>query len=511
MLSIFDNGPSTPCPASFNMAAYVLSQAETHKNKVALEIVGTSAQSTTTRWTFSELSQAVASLAYGFTQSGLNQGDRILFRLGNSAETPIAYLAAIWAGFIPVPTSPLLTLSETSKIIAFLKPSMILHEAPIPCPDTPGRISKEQMNRLMHMGEMPPVPGDPDRAAYMVFTSGTSGSPRAVEHAHRAIWARRMMHKDWYALRPTDRLMHAGAFNWTFTMGTGLMDPWSIGATALIPAPDTLPQDLLCLAAQKEATIFAAAPGVIRKLCKSNADVDLPHLRHGLSAGEKLGRDTRDAWRTCTGTDLHEAFGMSECSTFLSGNPALPAEQETLGRPQTGRRVAIVDKTGTPVEIGTPGIIAVHSSDPGLMRGYFDETGSVHVPMFQDWFLTGDQGTMDQNGNISCLGRADDMMNAGGYRVSPIEVEMAFANFPGIETIAVSDIIVKQDVRVIMAFYTALHEVAAEELAQYAAQHLASYKCPREFVHVRELPTGPNGKLARKNLQLLWNAQNGQT
>jgi acyl-coenzyme A synthetase/AMP-(fatty) acid ligase len=79
--------------------------------------------------------------------------------------------------------------------------------------------------------------GDPDRLAYLVFTSGSSGEPKAVAHAHRAIWARRMMTEGWYGLTPEDRLLHAGAFNWTFTLGTGLLDPWAIGATALIPAP----------------------------------------------------------------------------------------------------------------------------------------------------------------------------------------------------------------------------------------------------------------------------------
>lgn len=493
------------------MAAYVLSKSAYHKNKVALQIVGDSTLPAKTKWTFSELSNAVASLAHGFAKLGLKKGDRILLRLGNSAETPIAYLAAIWAGFIPVPTSPMLTSSETKKIIDFLDPALILHEPPIPCPNATNRIHKEEMNRLMQMGEMPPVVGDPDRAAYIVFTSGTSGSPRAVEHAHRAIWARRMMLEDWYALRTTDRLMHAGAFNWTFTMGTGLMDPWSIGATALIPAEGAMPENLLPLAKQNDATLFAAAPGVIRKICKSGERISLPHLRHGLTAGEKLGLDTRTAWRHCTGTDLHEAFGMSECSTFLSGSPALPAEPETLGRPQNGRCIAIVDGQGEPVEASTPGIIAVHVDDPGLMRGYLNETGSLHIPKTQKWFLTGDQGSMDRTGKITYLGRADDMMNAGGYRVSPIEVETAFADFEDIDAIAVTEIAVKQDVHVVMAFYTASEEVAARDLSRHAKQYLAPYKRPREFVHVTELPTGPNGKLARKKLQLLWNERHGQT
>ena len=135
---------------------------------------------------------------------------------------------------------------------------------------------------------------DPNRLGYMVFTSGTSGTPRAVMHAHRAVWARRMMWSDWYGLTPDDRMLHAGAFNWTYTLGTGLMDPWAIGATALIPAEGIAPIQLPLLLKRFDATIFAAAPGVYRQFLKSPV-LSMSRLRHGLSAGEKLpdglGRD----------------------------------------------------------------------------------------------------------------------------------------------------------------------------------------------------------------------------
>ena len=97
------------------------------------------------------------------------------------------------------------------------------------------------------MRDLPPCAydmGAPDRPGYIVFTSGSGGTPRAVVHAHRAVWARRMMWDGWYGLRTDDRVLHAGAFNWTYTLGTGLMDPWAIGATALVVAPGA-PMSLL--------------------------------------------------------------------------------------------------------------------------------------------------------------------------------------------------------------------------------------------------------------------------
>ena len=102
-----------------------------------------------------------------------------------------------------------------------------------------------------------------------------------MQHAHRALWARGMMHQGWEGLGPTDRLLHAGAMNWTFTLGTGLLDPWVNGATALVPAPGTAAGDLGTLAACHGATILAGAPGIFRQMLKS-ALPPLPALRQGL-------------------------------------------------------------------------------------------------------------------------------------------------------------------------------------------------------------------------------------
>ena len=121
-----------------------------------------------------------------------------------------------------------------------------------------------------------------------------------------------------------------------------------------------------------------------------------------------------------------------------------------------------------------------------------------------DWFITGDQGAMDDEGYITYLGRADDMMNAGGYRVSPLEVEAALADAPGIESVAVAEVAVKQDVRVIMAFYTAAHPCNPERLEEHARARLAGYKVPRAWHHLAELPLGPNGKVSRKQLRQNW-------
>ncbi|PSL19474.1 class I adenylate-forming enzyme family protein [Shimia abyssi] len=499
MLSLFDQGPPSACPNPFNMAAHVLAHADAQADKTALAVLSLSSIQ---RWSYADLRQAVLGTGTGLLELGLKPGDRVLMRLGNTVEFPIAYLGAIAVGLIPVPTSSQLTSGEVDKMLPDLNPRAILRDPAVACPQTP-TIPQILPEQLAEMHNLPPASydmGDPERMAYIIYTSGTSGNPRAVCHAHRAIWARQMMHQGWYGLTASDRLMHAGAFNWTYTLGTGLMDPWSVGATALIPGADVNITALPRLLKQHEASIFAAAPGVYRKMLHDHPDLHLPTLRHGLTAGEKLSDTIRDDWKTATNTSLYEAYGMSECSTFISSSPANPAPDGTLGTPQPGRRVAIVDETG-PVPIGTEGTIAVHKSDPGLMLGYLNAPEDTAARYQGGWFLTGDQGVMAQTHAIAYAGRDDDMMNAGGYRVSPLEVEATLSRYPGITAVAVTDVEIKQDVRMIAAFYTSIDELDETALNAYATSNLARYKQPKLFQRRDALPTNPNGKLSRRALR----------
>jgi len=492
-----------PCPAPFNLAAYVLHHAARQPDKLALAIV---TPDHAERWTYAQLETAVRGIAGGLLARGLTPGDRVLLRLGNTVDFPLAYLGAITAGLIPVPTSAQLTGPEITKMADQINPALVIAGAGVARPDHPAPVmDTDALEALFNAPPASYAMGDPNRPAYIIFTSGTGGTSRGVEHAHRAIWARRMMWRGWEGLGHDDRLMHAGAFNWTYTLGTGLLDPWACGATALIPGAGVTPEQLPHLMAAHGATIFAAAPGVYRQILKAPDLPSLPDLRHGLSAGEKLPPVLAGDWAARTGTAIYEALGMSECSTFISGSPDRPAQPGSSGFAQPGRTIAALDADANPLPPGQPGQLGVADTDPGLMLGYWNDPTATAQKRQNGWFLTGDMVTIDTGGAVHYLGRNDDLMNAGGFRVSPLEVEAALTPHPSITHCAAAEVEVKPGTRVIALFYTGI-ETDQATLMSFAEARLARYKQPRLYVWMDSLPMGGNGKINRRHLRENWKA-----
>ena len=485
-------------PKRLNLARQALWTADVSPDKPALVVMTSHGEET---WSYADLQDQVLRTAAGLLAAGVCPGQKLMMRIGNTPDFPIVFLGAIAAGIMPVPTSAALTQGEVTKLAEVLNPDAVIgaNGVELPVHDarvlTPGDL--QTTPPLVHIADT-----GADDPAYIVFTSGTSGTPTGVVHAHRAIWARRAMIKGWTGCTGNDRLLHAGAFNWTYTLGTGLLDPWSLGATALVLGEGMHVGDIPMLAARHGATILAGAPGVFRRLLRGPLPA-LPSLRHALSAGEKLPESLRTQWRDATGTDIHEAFGQSECSTFLSGSPRHPAPAGTVGYVQPGRAVAILDEAEGIAARGALGRIAVHQSDAGMMLGYL---GKDREPK-RTWVPTGDLGIMRTDGAVEYHGRSDDVLTAGGFRISPIEIEEAMHTYPNLLEAAAIDFSIAPEIRVIKVYFTADCPLADAELHAHAKTHLARHKRPRLFERVDQLPRNPNGKLLRKNL----NAANEQT
>jgi acetyl-CoA synthetase len=507
------SGP--PPPPRFNMAAYTIGRAAAATpNKTALIVIDRlGAAAPAEEWTFADLEASVLAVAHGLLTRGLQRGDRVLIRLDNTSAYALLFFGAIAAGLVPIPASSQLTESEAAFLLENSGARCIaVADGPGAKNLPPGtlRLSPVDIAALMADRHASPAHTYADTAAdapaYMIYTSGTTSRPKGVLHAQRAAWGRRPMYAGWYGLTADDRMLHAGAFNWTYTIGVGLTDPWANGATTIVYTGEKQPELWPKLIVETRATLFAAVPSLYRQILKYAAPTaaDLGRLRHGLIAGEPPPANLFEDWYDATGTHLYEAFGMSEMSTYLSSSPTSPRRPGYIGRAQPGRCIAIlpVDAGTQPLPPDQEGLIAVHRSDPGLMLGYWNRPEEDAEVIRGNWFIGGDLGVMDADGYLAHRGRANDIMKALGYRVAPQEIEAVLARIPGVAEVACAEIKVRPDVSVIGAFVVAspATQLSKEAIVAHAKAHLAAYKVPREIVFLDALPRTANGKLRRKDL-----------
>lgn len=470
-------------PDRLNLARYCL--AEKPAEKTALIVEGATAE----RWSYGALEDTVLRMTEGLRKLGVEPGMRVFVRMGNSLDYALVFLSANAMGAIPIAASPMLTPHEVASLLTYSGARFLAWDGLLSLPeiDSVTVLSPEDIAKL----KVCPAGAYADTAAedpgYMIFTSGTSGAPKGVLHAQRAIWGRRPMYEGWYGISLSDVMLHTGAFNWTYTLGTGLFDPFANGCTSVVYTGARDDAVWGALIARHGVTIMASVPGIYRHLLRTGFRPNAT-LRHGLTAGEALARPILEGWREQTGTELYEALGMSEISTYMSSSPSVPVKPGSPGRPQKGRSVKILDD----------GEIAVHRTDPGLFLGYWGEERFTG-----DWFATGDTAEFDAEGYLWCHGRIDDMMNAGGFRVSPLEVEKVFLQHEAIADAGVREWRVNETTSIIAAFLVPCEGARVNEdtVLAFVRERLAAYKCPKQIWFVPALPRTANGKLNRKALE----------
>jgi acyl-coenzyme A synthetase/AMP-(fatty) acid ligase len=458
------------------------------------------------RWTYAEAWAEVQRIARGLLSDGLAPGDRVLVRLPHSPAYAFAFFGANLAGLVPVPASPQLTAEEADFLAADSEARALITSQELRPADFRGRVlTTEDLARLDGDARLPQTAAEDP--AYLIYTSGTTARPKGVLHAQRVLRGRMLMLTDaWEALQPSDVTMHAGTLNWSYTMGAGLMDPWLAGAHACLVAGGTDPASWPRLIAEHGVTVFIAVPTVYRQMLKYGRPEDLAGsaLRYGLCAGEALSPAIAEEWRARVGTELYEALGMTECSTYVSSGPGVPVRPGSPGKPQPGRRVAILAEEGgtDPLPPGAVGLLAVHRSDPGLMLGYWRRPEEEAAVFRGDWFTGGDRASMDADGYVWFQGRADDVIKSFGYRLSPIEIEAALAACPGVAEVAVVGVPIDADKTLVTACIVPQPGVTLPEaeLRDQAERHLAEYKRPHQYRAVESLPRTANGKLQRRAL-----------
>ena len=485
----------------------------------------------TSQMTFAELASRTDQFAQLLRNSGVAAGDRVLIRLPNSLDYPIAFLGTMKRGAISVPTSTLLTAEEvaylakdsTATVLVTDKaawPALQDHLSNLPNlkhvflsgvgeiqPHASLQVSdlSQQLAAISHCeGNHATAADDP---AYLVYTSGTTGYPKGVLHAHRALIGREPAAKYWFnfAQDQQDRIMHSGKFNWTYVLGTGLMDPLYLGKTVIVHEGKNDADLWTRLIAKHAATIFVGVPTIYRQIIQKStaAQADVPSLRHCMSAGEHLSDEVLQQWRGRFGRDIFEAVGMSEFSYYLSQSVFRPIRPGSAGFPQPGHAIQLLNPdTLEAVPPGEEGMICVPDSDPGLFLRYWNLDEETAKYKHDGWFFTGDYARYDADGYIWFLGRKDDIIKSFGYRVSPYEIERVYKSHPAVADCAAVGEELEKD-KLLVVTYVILQpdaSVTADELLAFGKQHLAAYKTPKTVYLTKDFPRTKNGKILRKDI-----------
>jgi acetyl-CoA synthetase len=480
--------------------------------------------------TFAGLAERTSRFAQLLRELGCEPGDRVLVRLPNCLAYPTAFLGALKRGAVPVPTSTMLTADEVRflatdsgavvlvtdraswdamrgvlETLPALREVLLVDDA---SSMSGGRLRVRGLESLL-AGVGDPEPPHPTRAedpAYLVYTSGTTGYPKGVLHAHRALLGRQPSSEYWFDFDPAgDRVLHAGKYNWTYVLGTGLMDPLFRGHTTIVHEGETDATRWPERIARHGATIFIGVPTIYRQILQKTTfgRADVPTLRHCMCAGEQLSADVLGAWRERFGLEIYEALGMTECSYYLCQTRARPVRPGSAGFVQPGHDVRLLDPASLrEVEEGGEGMLCIRRGDPGLMLRYWNRPEETAACVRGDWFLTGDYARRDADGYVWFLGRRDDLINSFGYRISPHEVERVMRAHPEVaDAAAVGEAIAADKTLVVAYVVPRAKTLTAAAVLAYAQEHLAAYKSPRIVYLVDELPRTRNGKVLRRALR----------
>jgi acyl-coenzyme A synthetase/AMP-(fatty) acid ligase len=343
--------------------------------------------------------------------------------------------------------------------------------------------------------------------AYLVYTSGTTGYPKGVLHAHRAIIGRKPASQYWFDFEgKDDRIVHSGKFNWTYVLGSGLMDPLHLGKTIVVYEGKNHADTWMKLIQKHSATIFIGVPTIYRQILQKTEfkAEDVPSLRYCMSAGEHLSDEVLNQWRGRFNQDIFEAVGMSEFSYYLSENKYNPIRPGSAGFPQPGHDIKLINPdTLEEVKTGEEGMICVPDNDPGLFLRYWNLPEETDKHLHSGWFFTGDYAKYDEDGYIWFLGRKDDIIKSFGYRVSPYEIERVFKSHPDVADCAAIGEEIEKD-KLLVVTYILPHEGKQpdpNELLKFGQNHLAAYKAPKTIYIAHEFPKTKNGKILRKNIE----------
>ncbi len=500
-------------------------------NKVALYAVSDNGH--LEKFTFQEIATAANRLANALKKLGVKKSDRVFVFLPRIAELYISTIAIaklgaivgpLFSAFGPDALRDRLIDSEAKVIITndVLKQKLIEiqgqlvdldHIVVVNSKTSPlaGEISYEELVK--------DAPSDPvceavsvDHPLYLLYTSGTTGKPKGVVHAHGDIVGHHMSAKWVLDLKEDDMYWCTADPGWVTGTVYGIFAPWSNGISVVCYEGRFSAHDWYALIDKLKVTVWYTAPTALRMLMKAGIqavnDFKLDSLRHIASVGEPLNPEVIRWGMEAFGLPIHDNWWQTETGMQLIANlPCLPIKPGSMGKPLPGIHASVVDDNGVELAAHQLGRLVVKPGWPTMLKGIWrNEEKFQEYFKIPGWYTSGDNAWKDEDGYFWFVGRADDVINTSGHRVGPFEVESALLEHPAV---AEAGVIGKPDSErgeIIKAFVVLKNNVSSsekllEELKIHTKNKLAAHAYPKEIEIRTSLPKTRSGKIMRRLLK----------
>jgi acetyl-CoA synthetase len=490
-------------------------------------------------WRFAELERNADRLANALAAHGLGRGERIAVLLDQRVETLLAHLAAYKLGAIAL---PLFRLFGPDAIAYRLQDSgaaaIVTDEVGLAklaaiegeLPELRVKIAVDgpadgalAFWSLVEAASTTPVATDTaaDDPALIIYTSGTTGQPKGALHAHRVL----LGHLPGVQLpqqlfpQPGDRFWTPADWAWIGGLLDVLLPSLHFGVPVVAgPGGRFDPEAAVAFMARHGVRNAFLPPTALRMLERAGVQPRAAgaRLRSIGSGGERLD-DATVAWVDAAfGCPVNEFYGQTEANLLVSGCAALfPRRAGTMGRPVPGHEVAVIDAAGQPLPSGAAGVIAVRRPDPVMFLGYWNRPDATAAKFRGDWLVTGDIGRQEAEGEITFLGREDDLISSAGYRIGPAEIEACLLGHPAVAACAVVG--VPDELRgervkafIVPAADATPGEALARAIQEFVKTRLAAHEYPREIAFLAELPVTATGKIRRAELRAGTGAVSGR-
>jgi acetyl-CoA synthetase len=501
-------------PERFNIGV-ACSDVHPRSNLALLHVTGSGARG----WTYGELSALSNRFANVLAAVGVESGARVAFVLPQGISAALVHLGTYKSGAVALPLSGLFgpsalrhRLADSGARLVVTGPATAAVVVPVAeelglrvvvDDGAPGSLSDLLAKASPRFTARDTDADDP---AYLIYTSGTTASPKGALHAHRSLFGNLpcMELGNQRFPRPGDRYWTPADWSW---MG-GLMDAFLptlyYGLPLVAAAAPRFDPEWAADLVVRHGVRNAFLPPTALRLMKA-AGVSLPPgtLRSAISGGETLGADMLAWGEESLGTTIAEMYGQTEANLLVGNAPGVFTPRPgSMGRPYPGHDVAVIATDGQRVPPGVDGEIALRLPDPVAFLGYFGAPAATEEKTRDGWLRTGDVAQADEDGHLWFLGRSDDLIISAGYRISPLEVEQCLLGHESVASVAVVGAPDETRGQVVKAFVVPRRGVTgdgalARELQVFVRDRLAAYEYPRSVEFVTELPETVTGKIRR--------------